>query len=224
MSRRVVYDGRFGRVTVRFSKHFDPTLPNERKALETIGRIAAERLRIRVDRRGLQADGTPLPELPDKRGWWWTSPDDPRAAGEALTVLQGAPGEQVRTSRTNFRRLKLRVSGKTRRGQSFTGEMWRRLNVAISQRKGVDRIVVEHAGTQRVGYQIDRNTKKKRAVSVRNRTKAYRCQFPQRDADYRVAGPQLFDIMALSDEDTATLARAYLQRIRLFSAKKPQNG
>ena len=208
---------------VKWSKKFAPRVPGERQVLASMGKLALIKLRNRITRDGKDAHGRPLPEL-DGDGRYFTSATDPRfdaSDGMEPRYQRGHTGggkPTLKVRRDGYRALKKDKSGKTRRGQSLTGAMWKAVKIAITSKKDAQIVRLHFGGSQRVGKSSTETTKsgKPKTVSVRNRDKAVRLQYAQRDKQGNPKGPKQFTLMELSAKELGKLRDFYLSKIRLF--------
>ena len=210
-------------VKVKFSKKFKPQLEGQGRAVSRLGRMVSLKIRKRIEQRGQTSDRKALPRLED-HGWWITQAGDPRKlAGVVPRYAKGQKGTPpvLRVSLDGYAAMKLRTSGKRRRGQSLTGAMWRSLRVSVTTRKSGHRVRIYFGGTQRVGKDFDRLTKsgRPRAKSVRNRDKARLLQYKDRKKGMgppEARGRPDFLLMAIAPKELAAARDIYLRALRLF--------
>jgi len=208
-------------VKVKLDKKFQPHVPGQARALERMGRLAALKIRKRIEKGGRHAEGK-LPVNKD-RGYWWVAGADPRfkTTGALETRKKGA----LRVSHDGYRGFKQRFSGNRRQGQSLTGDMWSKLAVTVLD-KGVGKKVIKirFAGSSIVG--VTPNPKKPgkmKKVRFQNRRKAWLLQFARRGPNKggkagTSQGRAMFTLMALTQEELDALRRLYMSQLRLFKS------
>lgn len=209
-------------IFVKMSKRLEPHFPHEDLLVAEITTVAARRLRERIEERGVDADGKPLPKLSTDR-WWWTSVTDPRfGQGDNLVPRrqrgQKGGGNTLRVHLDGYLALKKKRGGKDWRGSSMTGAMWENLSGAVSRTGAGTLIKLQFRRSQRVGKSSTERTKsgKPRNVSVRNRDKAWALQYPQRVRGGIPKGPRQFVLMQLSAVDLGELRDMYMGGLELF--------
>lgn len=213
-------------------KKFAPHVPGQRAALQGVGVMAGRMLRNRVDGRGIDADGRPLPKVGKggMRTWWFMSAKDPRFKKYhhigLVRNVRGSKGSnppKIVWYYIGYDGWKSQISGKTRRGQSLTGDAWSSLSISIRDRGVGKKLVrVGFSGSVRTGFVSDPTKKSgRRSVRVRNREKMMLTQFSKRQGgtEYRSgapAGRPEFTLMALSSYELATIRDEYVKKLRMF--------
>lgn len=155
------------------------------------GKRLATMLRDRIDKQGKDHTGKKLPQVNRRSGWYWTGVYDPRFYGmpEFDTFVPYRGAERALVYWRGYKRLKAQMNGgRTWRGASLTGEMWKNFEIKFKAgRKGVGSVRFELHFTkgQRVGYHPTKKTKSGRpkSVYVRNRVKAQMLQYNHRFGD-----------------------------------------
>lgn len=209
-------------VFVKLSKKLEPHFPHEDLLIAEIGRDAADMLRRRIEERGVDADGKPLPKLKKDR-WWWTSVTDPRFRGDDLQPRrqrgQKGGGNTLQVHLDGYLALKRKRGGKDWRGSSLTGEMWKNLGINARRTGQGTLLRLQFRRGQRVGKSTTERTKsgKPKTVSVRNRDKAWALQYSKRERGGVPKGPRDFVLMALSGAELDELLGKYMGALELFA-------
>ena len=208
------YDKEHGRFeyTVR---GFDKLVLANDKLKPAVTRAAlriANMVRDRVDKQGKDHKGQKLPQVTRRTGWYWTGAYDPRFYGKAewdqFQPYKG--GDVALVYWRGYRALKGKMNGgRTWRGASLTGEMWKNMDIQVRPgTMGFDSFVIDvkFRKSQRVGLHKTKKTKsgKAKVVSVRNRTKAEMLQYRRRTSRGKPYD-QAFVLMQPSDGEVGIM-------------------
>ena len=162
----------------------------------------------RITQRGRTADGRPLPKL--ARGWFVTSPNDPRFKGKGLqyrNLRLGGPESAstlVLVDKQGYASAKRKIGGggQNHRTGELTGRMWKSLTAQVQVKKDGAWLRLHFKGTDPATRRIIRDEHgkpeltpkgKPRRRSMRNRDKARLLQMK--------GGRQLFELMGLAGRE-----------------------
>lgn len=186
---------------VKWNKKLAFDWPNQARALEKLGNLAADFLETRINEQGVDADGRALPEVSD-RAWM----------------------KRGRTIMPSYQYVKAQKGGRPWKGSSFTGAMWKSLTIKQQGTPGKLKLRLYFAGSTRSSNKkvwAGPDLKAKlvdKGKRFRNRDKARLLQYADRASGqgFEPAGKRQFELMAFSSAEKLKLAAYWLQQCRLF--------
>ena len=195
--------------------------PKYKLAINNAAARAANMLRDRISKQGKDSNGQKLPQVAKRSGWYWTGVHDPRFRNRRGFFFnrpwERAPLRWVYWR--GYRQLKGEMNkGRTWRGAGLTGQMWKNLEIQVkpgTRGEGSAVFRLHFAKSQRVGLHPKDTTKsgRRKAVSVRNRTKAQYLQYAKRSESGQPYH-QTFVLMEPSRGEKAMILKTISQGIR----------
>ena len=217
-------------VRVKFSPKFIGIKRQGGRALARTWQKVGARIKRRILTQNVDAQGKKLPDLAKEegRGATWVKADDPRFQGGEIASLRPTKGGEAGKGPVlavrlldSYKQAKIRAGAKGQRDAQLTGSLWDSLTVLVSNvrgKPGAIRLKLLFAGSDKnQKYAIDGKTKsgKARTRSLRQRTKAERLMFVERNDKGETTGEQAFLLLEPNEDERALFRIEMLDKLEI---------